>query len=361
MSGEWAVSRSALGIGAAIASAAVAACRHRQPRQIGSASSSSGNASSARGPRTPKAPTVKHRKAAERKAAARTPAGSNSEGRRDPLVTDTAGLAKTPRHASGDRGGLATRQSLRRPDRQRHAAHPNGGILMGNGYSWTSETCTGGLACNGGRSGLFGNGGNGFNGGNGGSAMLFGNGGKGGSRRRRYQQRQRWQWRWRRVGLWHRRQRRRGAAGEDAVEAGTDGGVVAKAGGAATSGILSVLSRAGAGGAGGRGGNGANGTDGGAGEDGGVGGSRRRWGPRWHGWLRLTVRVERRRPRRYWRCGRFRRSRWSRRRHHPWRRRGRRLGRRWRQGRSCRDPGHRRPDRNRRCWRLPGCRWGRRQ
>jgi hypothetical protein len=32
--------------------------------------------------------------------------------------------------------------------------HPNAGILIGNGYSWTAETCTKGTACTGGRSGL---------------------------------------------------------------------------------------------------------------------------------------------------------------------------------------------------------------
>lgn len=62
------------------------------------------------------------------------------------------------------------------------AAHPNAGLLIGNGYSWTAQTCNQGSPCDGGRSGLLvGNGGNGFAGGNGGSAGLFGNGGAGGS------------------------------------------------------------------------------------------------------------------------------------------------------------------------------------
>lgn len=61
------------------------------------------------------------------------------------------------------------------------AAHPDAGILIGNGYSWTAETCNQGAACTGGRSGLlWGNGGNGFAGGNGGSAGLVGDGGAGG-------------------------------------------------------------------------------------------------------------------------------------------------------------------------------------
>jgi hypothetical protein len=62
------------------------------------------------------------------------------------------------------------------------ADNPNGGILFGNGYSYTGYegACTSG-ACDGGDAGLIGNGGNGFNGGNGGAAGLFGNGGDGGA------------------------------------------------------------------------------------------------------------------------------------------------------------------------------------
>ena len=59
------------------------------------------------------------------------------------------------------------------------ADNPNGGILIGNGYSWTVDTCAG--TCDGGRGGLVGSGGNGFGGGNGGSAGWFGNGGNGGA------------------------------------------------------------------------------------------------------------------------------------------------------------------------------------
>jgi len=59
------------------------------------------------------------------------------------------------------------------------ADNPNGGILIGNGYSWTADTCTG--TCDGGRGGLVGSGGDGFGGGNGGSAGWFGNGGNGGA------------------------------------------------------------------------------------------------------------------------------------------------------------------------------------
>ena len=57
---------------------------------------------------------------------------------------------------------------------------PNGGVLLGNGYSWTAETCTDPNGCTGGDAGLIGNGGDGYNGGNGGSAGWIGNGGHGG-------------------------------------------------------------------------------------------------------------------------------------------------------------------------------------
>ena len=62
------------------------------------------------------------------------------------------------------------------------ADNPNAGILMGNGYSYTSYggACTSG-ACTGGNAGLVGNGGNGFAGGNGGAAGWFGDGGAGGA------------------------------------------------------------------------------------------------------------------------------------------------------------------------------------
>ena len=61
------------------------------------------------------------------------------------------------------------------------ATDPNAGILLGNGFSYTSDTCTGGTACDGGNAGVIGNGGAGYNGGNGGSAGWFGSGGAGGA------------------------------------------------------------------------------------------------------------------------------------------------------------------------------------
>ncbi len=62
------------------------------------------------------------------------------------------------------------------------ADNPNAGILLGNGYSYTTYggACTTG-ACDGGNGGLIGNGGDGFAGGNGGAAGWFGSGGNGGA------------------------------------------------------------------------------------------------------------------------------------------------------------------------------------
>ena len=60
------------------------------------------------------------------------------------------------------------------------AGHPDGGVLIGNGYSWTAETCPSG-SCAGGKAGLVGNGGAGFNGGRGGNALFVGSGGNGGA------------------------------------------------------------------------------------------------------------------------------------------------------------------------------------
>ncbi|MBU3687653.1 MAG: hypothetical protein FGM25_14815, partial [Mycobacterium sp.] len=59
------------------------------------------------------------------------------------------------------------------------ADDPDAGILLGNGYSWTAQSCPSG-SCTGGRGGLVGSGGAGYNGGNGGNAGWFGNGGAGG-------------------------------------------------------------------------------------------------------------------------------------------------------------------------------------
>ena len=54
------------------------------------------------------------------------------------------------------------------------AEHPNGGLLIGNGYSYSAaDAQCASASCNGGRGGLLmGNGGNGYNAGNGGSAGL---------------------------------------------------------------------------------------------------------------------------------------------------------------------------------------------
>lgn len=60
------------------------------------------------------------------------------------------------------------------------ATHPDAGLLLGNGYSFTATSCLGPKSCDGGRAGLlWGDGGNGFNGGNGGHGGWIGNGGAG--------------------------------------------------------------------------------------------------------------------------------------------------------------------------------------
>ncbi|MGV1006097.1 MAG: TNT domain-containing protein [Candidatus Nanopelagicales bacterium] len=62
------------------------------------------------------------------------------------------------------------------------ATHPDAGLLVGNGFSFTATSCPTSTQCDGGHAGyLYGNGGNGFNGGNGGSAGFVGNGGGGGA------------------------------------------------------------------------------------------------------------------------------------------------------------------------------------
>lgn len=137
------------------------------------------------------------------------------------------------------------------------AAHPNAGLLTGNGFSFTARSCAGSRACAGGNAGaLLGNGGHGFNGGAGGNAGWYGgtagNGGDAavvacssasclggpGGRAGRYG---------------------RGGAGGDGAP-----GFAGGAGG--TGGLIG-----GAGGNGGNGGDGANGGAGGAGGDAGAG------------------------------------------------------------------------------------------
>ena len=147
------------------------------------------------------------------------------------------------------------------------ATHPNAGILIGNGYSWTgyAGVCNSG-ACNGGQGGLIGNGGSGYNGGNGGAAGWFGNGGSGGAAlapggiggaggR---------------GGLFYG-DGGNGGAGGDALGSG-DGGAGGSGGRAA------ALSLSGDGGAGGNGGAGAGSGIGGAGGDGGSAGLNGRGG-----------------------------------------------------------------------------------
>ena len=59
------------------------------------------------------------------------------------------------------------------------ADNPNGGLLAGNGFSYSAASCPTG-SCDGGNGGILGNGGAAYNGGNGGAAGWFGRGGAGG-------------------------------------------------------------------------------------------------------------------------------------------------------------------------------------
>lgn len=133
------------------------------------------------------------------------------------------------------------------------AEHPNGGLLVGSGFSWDADSCTNGMACRGGNSGLLaGNGGDGFNGGDGGSAGWFGDGGDGGD----------------------------GIPGGEGGDGGTGGLILGNGGKGGAGG--SAPTPGGAGGGGGRGGDagalslfgaGGDGGDGGDGGSGGAGGS----------------------------------------------------------------------------------------
>jgi len=155
------------------------------------------------------------------------------------------------------------------------AARPDAGLLSGNGFSYTAETCTEAEVCEGGNAGaLLGNGGNGFNGGRGGDAGWYagtaGNGGDAaaaacteetcvggdGGRAGRYG----------RGG-----QGGDGAPGFDGGDGGT-GGLIGGAGGNGGDGgdATAVGQAGGNGGAGGAAGLSANATNGGNGGDGGI-------------------------------------------------------------------------------------------
>ncbi len=147
------------------------------------------------------------------------------------------------------------------------ADHPNGGLIAGNGYTWTAETCPE-ASCTGGNAGMFGSGGGGYNGGNGGAAGLFGNGGGGGA------------------GVAAGLSGGNGGRGGLFLGNGGDGGAGATGGtgqvggNGGTGGSAGVLSIAGLGGRGGDGGTGGAGVDGivygsagGTGAAGGVGGA----------------------------------------------------------------------------------------
>lgn len=144
------------------------------------------------------------------------------------------------------------------------AEHPDGGIFVGRGYSWTADSCTGSAPCAGGNGGIVGGGGDGYNGGSGGSAGWFGNGGDGGA------------------GVSGGPGGHGGAGGLLVGNGGRGGsgavavnpGATGSAGGAGGSaGLLSVWGNGGDGGPGSAGGAGEAGIDGSPGSDGGGGSS----------------------------------------------------------------------------------------
>jgi hypothetical protein len=115
------------------------------------------------------------------KAAAATSSGEPAvPGAVQPAIASAAVVSPSASAVGGWQPGQFLQQFMSLLVSDGTEAHPNAGLLLGNGFSWTAQTCTGGASCTGGNSGLIGNGGNGYNGGNGGAAAWFGNGGAGG-------------------------------------------------------------------------------------------------------------------------------------------------------------------------------------
>lgn len=151
----------ALGIGSAIAATPVACADNAGPPGAGSAASTR---SGSPGPSA-------DRKAGTAKCPTSTAAASRSRVR----ATSVAG-AKAFGAVNNPLSDLV-RTFIGDGD----ADHPDGGILVGNGYSWTAATCADPSGCTGGNGRVIGNGGNGFAGGDGGDAGWFGHGGDGGA------------------------------------------------------------------------------------------------------------------------------------------------------------------------------------
>lgn len=247
----------AFGIGVALWSAPATAVADASRASGANGTSSVGD--SAR----PDARPVGVRRDSSASAVSRAKAVSNAK----PAATAVAVSSATARPRESAPPTSAVRTALGLLVGNGTAEHPNGGILVGNGYSWTDATCTGSSACAGGNGGIIGNGGNGYNGGDGGSAGWFGNGGHGGD------------------GI---AGGSGGAGGAGGLFVGTGGnggrggaaldpGTAGGAGGAGGSaGLLSVVGNGGRGGAGGAG---ASGTDGGAGGAGDAGQAGQSGGP----------------------------------------------------------------------------------
>lgn len=190
----------ALGVGAAIAAAPAVASADTADSDGSSASASAGptrstSASVRSAPRVTAARSgMPGRSPAQRPAVAEPGAAVRSVA----VPAPSASASAITRPVSGSTGRAVAAQAARAVSPSASATgawqpgsvlrffagngtadNPNGGILIGNGYSWTVDSCT--STCDGGRSGLVGSGGDGFGGGNGGSAGWFGNGGNGGA------------------------------------------------------------------------------------------------------------------------------------------------------------------------------------
>jgi hypothetical protein len=184
----------ALGVGAAIASMpAVAFADSAESGGSGSAASAGPSSASSPSPRagTRGRSAVQQRTSANRggpvaTSVIRPPSSAAATQKLTPTALSRPELGSATRTASAVASPKAAAVSTWQPGsviRQfvgnGTASNPNGGMLIGNGYSWTAATCPSG-GCDGGKGGLVGNGGDGYGSGNGGSAGWFGRGGNGG-------------------------------------------------------------------------------------------------------------------------------------------------------------------------------------
>ncbi len=184
----------ALGVGAALASMPVAYADRQGSGSTGASASGSSDTSSSRSPARGSHATVQGG-ANSVAAAVRVPSAAASVATPAAAPLAWTAVAFTRRESGGGSTAstLVSGQfvGLGKPSATGSfklfgngtASDPNGGILIGNGYTYTNYegACRSG-ACAGGKAGLlFGSGGGGYAGGAGGSAGLFGDGGAGGA------------------------------------------------------------------------------------------------------------------------------------------------------------------------------------